>query len=343
MVVNGLILAVISGWLLKPSITDLPNPTATFSAKASQAPATPPVPTMAEIMSWSGQRFGLSTPDVPWSSVRFEELSGSAGARPTMIMNFTKWTEEFRPDVVTRSYELGAIPIISWEPWAGIDKGTSQPAYALSKIENGDFDPYITRFATAVRDAKWPVAIRFAHEMNGNWYPWSERRSGNEEGEYVRAWRHVHDIFTTVGATNTIWLWSPNILRPVPDVSLSPLYPGDMYVDWVGLVGYAVPERTAAPVFEPTLTALSTVTRKPILITETGVLPSSRAANWIKDFFQWLPKHPEVVGFVWFEYSKAEGGTQDWRFTATPGSTNAFRAGITNLELAPAPAGTRSG
>ncbi|MEV4626051.1 glycosyl hydrolase [Micromonospora sp. NPDC049523] len=342
MVANGVVLAAITGWLLKPGTGDLPTPAAApapVTSVTASPSSEPTVITKEAVLALPGQHFGLSSPDVPWSSARLGELSTSAGAKPSMIMTFTKWTEEFRADVVKRSYEQGAVPIISWEPWAGIKSGTSQPAYALSKIEKGDFDPYITRFATALRDARLPVAIRFAHEMNGNWYPWSERQSGNKKGEYVRAWRHVHDIFEKVGADNAIWLWSPNILRPVPSVSISALYPGDKYVDWVGMVGYAVAESTAAPVFDPTLKALRAVTRKPVVITETGVQPGSRKVGWIQDFFRWLPKHPEVIGFVWFEYSTKDGGNADWRFTANAQTTQAFRTGVTSLKLAPAPRG----
>ena len=31
--------------------------------------------------------------------------------------------------------------------------------------------------------------------MNGWWWPWSEQLNGNNPGEFVAAWRHVHDIF----------------------------------------------------------------------------------------------------------------------------------------------------
>ena len=47
--------------------------------------------------------------------------------------------------------------------------------------------------------------------MNGSWFPWSEGVNGNRAGEYVAAWRHVHDIFTAVGATNVTWVWCPNV------------------------------------------------------------------------------------------------------------------------------------
>ena len=187
-----------------------------------------------------------------------------------------------------------------------------------AKIARGDFDGYITRVATAIRDQEWPLAIRFAHEMNGNWYPWSEQTSGNRPGDYVRAWRHVHDIFRRVGATNVVWIWSPNIVRPVPGIDLRRLYPGDAYVDWIGLVGYAVTERTAAAVFDPSLAVLARFTDKPVIITETGVQPSDFKSAWITDFFRWLPTRRQVIGFIWFEYNK-EGRDRGLALQPRPG------------------------
>src|SRR5262249_40640248 len=156
----------------------------------------------------------------PWSSAEINAIADSAGARPTLLQFFVRWTDDFQGEALVTCYAHGAVPIMSWEPWAGINSGYSQPRFALRHIIRGRFEPYTPRVAEAVRDQRVPVALRFAHEMNGTWYPWSESQSGNRPGQYVVAWRHVHDIFRQVGATNVIWIWSPNIIRPVPQVSL---------------------------------------------------------------------------------------------------------------------------
>jgi beta-mannanase len=179
--------------------------------------------------------------------------------------------------------------------------------------------------------------LRFAHEMNGNWYPWSEQRNGNRPGDYVRAWRHVHALFDRVGARNVIWVWSPNIIRAVPGVSLRALYPGDQWVDWVGMVGYGVGETTAGATFDPTLAVLRQVTRRPVLITETGAQPGPYKATWTANLFQWLKAHHEVIGFIWFERNKAAGGRADWRFTADSRTLRAFKGGIVRTKLARRP------
>lgn len=337
MTVNSLLLMALTGWILKPGVA-APVPTVVATPRVGVLQRQPSV-TKESVLAQTGVRFGISASQVPWSTTQIDNLAVRAGRRPTMLQYFVTWKEDFRAEAVAMCYEQGALPVLSWEPWAGSKESTNQPAYALAKITNGDFDPYIVRFATAVRDMRWPIAIRFAHEMNGHWYPWSEQQSGNQLGDYVKAWRHVHDTFAAVGATNVIWIWSPNILRPVHKVSLVALYPGDAYVDWIGMVGYAKTEHTAAEVFDETLTALAKVARKPVVITETGAQPGSHKAKWIKDFFGWLPKHPNVIGFIWFEFNTADGGSSDWRFTSTIGSSRAFREGLLATQLAPPPLG----
>ena len=76
--------------------------------------------------------------------------------------------------------------------------------------------------------------------MNGNWFPWSEIANGNGPGQYVAAWRHVHDIFGAVGATNATWVWCPyaDTAKRLKKTPLKPLYPGHDYVDWTCLDAY---------------------------------------------------------------------------------------------------------
>lgn len=300
------------------------------------ADTTPTVPDATSFADPKGKYFGVSSVQMPWAASKTEAVAKAAGKRPTMVEYFVNFDEDFDPDTVDSAYRQGMLPVISWQPWAGRSEGINQPKYALAKIAGGTYDAYITRFAKAVAKHKWPVVIRFAHEMNGEWYPWSEARSGNHKGDYVRAWRHVHDLFEQAGTDNAIWLWSPNILRPVPHVSLSALYPGDDYTDWVGMVGYAVREKTAAAVFDPTLKKLRRITDHPVLITETGAQPGTSKAAWITDFFTWLGKkqQDDVLGFIWFERDKDQGGGADWRFTETTTTRTAFRRGLARLDLA---------
>ncbi|MFI1092175.1 glycoside hydrolase family 26 protein [Streptomyces sp. NPDC020917] len=305
---------------------------------SSQAPA---VPDKSRFLAPAAgtKYFGVAAHDAPWKSTVLSGIAKDAGGTaPNMVEYFVNWTKGFDPDAVRAAYSQHALPVLTWEPWAGSAKGTKQRSYALSTIIGGAHDAYITAFAQAVKDDGWPVAIRLGHEMNGHWYPWAEHNGVNKPGQFVAAWKHVRAIFDKAGVDNVIWVWAPNTLRGADQVSLKSLYPGDAYVDWIGLSAYDVTESTAGSVLDPTLRALRKFTDRPLLITETGAQPGAQKAPWIGTFFPWLDTHPDVIGFVWFQYTREQGGGADWTFTSSTAAQQAFRKGARTLKLAPIPA-----
>ncbi|WP_405012913.1 glycoside hydrolase family 26 protein [Kitasatospora sp. NBC_01539] len=312
-----------------PRMQVAPTHQADKVAQEAQPPAT------ADIRRSAGQYFGVSTFRTP-SAEETAAVAAAAGRKPTMLQYFLDWRKEFDPETVREIYHQGAVPMLTWEP-GDAPYDASQPWYAPRRITSGDFDAYITRFARSVRDQRWPVVLRFAHEMNGDWYPWGSNVNGNRPGDLAAAWRHVHDVFAREKVDNVIWLWSPNVLRGTT-ADLAPLYPGDDYVDWVGMDAYGFGEATASEVLDPTYAALRKITSRPVIIAETGAKPGTGKPAWIADLFQWMKAHPQMLGFVWFEHSVAQGGKFDYRFAADPGARAAFRSGIATLPLRPWPA-----
>ena len=191
----------------------------------------------------------------------------------------------------------------------------------LSDIAGGKHDAYVTKFATAVRTLNLPIVLTFAHEMNGNWYPWGN--SKNDPPAFVAAWRHVHGLFQQAGATNVIWAWTPNVINPVPSVKLKPLYPGDKYVDWVGMDGYFTHKgaHTYSTLFGPTKRSVRKFTKKPFLIVETGVEQGSNRPLWIRDLATGVADDDEMVGFVYFN----QNGSARWKIDSDAAAVTAFR------------------
>jgi hypothetical protein len=227
----------------------------------------------------------------------------------------------------------GSIPLVTWEPWL-YTLGVNQPSYALQNIINGMYDAYITQWAQASRAWGHPYFLRFAHEMNGNWYPWSEQVNGNQPGQYVLAWHHVHNLFTAQGVTNVSWVWSPNIAYP-GSAPLSELYPGDGYVDWVGMDGYNWGTishhhwQTFAQVFQQTYTDLLAMTSKPLMIAETASAEQAdNKAGWITDAFTLQIPHafPKIKAVVWFNESKET----DWRIESSPAAQTVFADAVSS-------------
>jgi mannan endo-1,4-beta-mannosidase len=150
----------------------------------------------------------------------------------------------------------GNIPLLSWQPRAC--PGSTTPNNIDALIAGGMYDSYILQFATMLKtfisgpDGSLGTAddrrvyIRLAHEMNGDWYPWSATTSGvaigagNTVADYIAMWRRVHGIVESAGLTETQvqWIFCPNATDSANSHPMEDYYPGDAYVDWVGIDGY---------------------------------------------------------------------------------------------------------
>lgn len=134
--------------------------------------------------------------------------TSKVGVNPSHVLLFRNWQHEFNQEnEMDEAVKEGVVPIVTWQPMA-LGLGNDQPKYATRKIAAGKHDVYIRRWAR--RAAAWnkPFYLRPMHEMNGTWSPWGVGINGNTPAEFVKAWRHIHNIFEQEGATNVRWVWS---------------------------------------------------------------------------------------------------------------------------------------
>ena len=282
------------------------------AAGASASPSAPPPPfDVAGLVTPAHKYLGVTIEGAPGTMTPIDAFARAIGKKPNIVEFYESFGDNFDASGVRKIYQYGALPLLSWEPLTA----------PMAKIAAGSEDRYLKTFAKAVRTLNMPVAIALAHEMNGRWYPWGPRKT--KAADFVAAWRHVHDVFVAAGATNVIWVWAPNVINPVPSVHLAPLYPGDAYVDWVGMDGYYTHkgQQTFTALFGPIMTAVRRFTKKPILIVETGAEPCGARSGEIANLFNGVAHNPGVVGFVWFD----NRGTGSWRVDNDAGSVTAFR------------------
>lgn len=226
----------------------------------------------------------------------------------------------------------GSIPVFGWASYSQ-PLQPDQPEFQLSKITGGAYDPYLREWAAAAREWGKAFFMVFDWEMNldGVW-PYEEGASGNRAGDFVKMWRHVHDIFRQEGANNVTWTWCPNVEFP-GSADLRSLYPGDAYVDWTCIDGYnwSWGWRWFADVFGSTYDVVQAIApSKPILIGETASTEKNGSkAAWITDMLSvQLPRRfPNVKGVVWFEKEDIYSG-ENWVIGTSPSSQEAFAAGI---------------
>ncbi|MBK9715235.1 MAG: hypothetical protein IPO81_28695 [Kouleothrix sp.] len=275
---------------------------------------------------------------------------------------------EFQTSYFDNVRNHGAIPMLNWASWR-LGGGASQPNFQLRDLYGGAYDTYITRWATAAKSWGHPLFLRFNHEMNGWWYPWAEGKlsnglivNGNSAGDYVKAWRHVHDIFTNVGATNVTWVWCPNYVSDRGP--FTGMYPGDAYVDWTCLDGYNRVGDTDWLSFNQVFTGsgttylknsyqlvLNVAPNKPMMIAETATREAgdggTKKAAWIKDaLLTQIPTNfPKIKAVLWFNWDDSSGKT--YPIETSLAATTAWAAGIAspvyasnqfgNLNISPIP------
>jgi hypothetical protein len=267
--------------------------------------------------------FGVEVPDADVG--RVDRLADRLGCAPTVLDRFVKLNSDFGPADLRRQGGDGRTPMVSLEPWTWQMRSgqTDEPAYSLAALARGDHDAELRRVADVLATHHGPVLLRFAHEMNADWYPWGVGVNGGTAAGYVRAWRHVHDLMDAE-APNLRWVWSPVAAWWPDPLPYASVYPGDAWVDYVGATGYGH-GGTAQQTFGDWHRRVRRFTDRPALLSETGASGPGKVA-WTRSLARFLRDHRDVRGFVWFDTSPATtGATGDYRIEDPPEHVQAFR------------------
>ena len=246
------------------------------------------------------------------------------GKHLAVVLWYVHWQEAFPLSEIEAVDANGSLPLITWEPWV------SDPAGTLEAIAAGRYDIYVRNFFQAAKAWGKPILLRFAHEMNGNWYPWDGSHNGGGAGaaSYIKAWIYIYNVRKAVGADNVCLVWSPNH-RNLPAESwngMANYYPGDQYVDWVGMDGYNwgyTQWESFDAVFGAAYAALTALTAKPLMIGELAAAEQGGdKAGWIGDALaKIVSSYPRIKMFCWFNINKE----RDWRIDSSAAAAAAAK------------------
>jgi mannan endo-1,4-beta-mannosidase len=245
-----------------------------------------------------------------------DDFAAAVGRKPDIVLYYSTWKRPFKTRFATQVQAHGATLFVQ------IDPGHT----SLATIASGRDDAFVRSYADQVRAYGHPVIIGFAAEMNGDWDPWGYRHTPARV--FVAAWRHLVTVFRQQGAGNVIWLWTVDLTEqgtgPIQD-----WWPGAGYVTWVGIDGYYYQrDYTFENAFLPTIAEVRIFTRKPILLSETGVGQIAGQAAKIPDLFAGVRAN-HLLGLVWFDRAQDDGlYHQDWRLEGNPAGLAAFRKAL---------------
>jgi len=239
-----LLLTACSGAPAASDPANLPPPAAPASAAATAAPVLAP----PAGHTW----FGMN---LDWGSQTIRGVSDRLGATPAVWVQFVRFplTDGDRANLAGFFEQVGAAGahgLLTLEPHDGLDAVTAEAAAELARV-----------LAAAWTDHGVATFVRFAHEMNGSWYPWGQRPDA-----YVEAFRIVADAVHEATPASAM-VWAPNEGAGYPfsggafgaapgsdeaaaldtdgdgaltrsDDPYAPYWPGDDVVDWVGMSVY---------------------------------------------------------------------------------------------------------
>jgi hypothetical protein len=283
-----------------------------------------------------GDAYGLPG-EAPTSAAVLDRFESDAGKQMTIVNTGQSWAS-FDPGTMDAAIGAGAIPLVTMPLGPGI---------SLKEVVEGKQDAAIRGWALAAKAFEYPFLFRPWWESNGNWYSWGQ------SPYFAAAWQRFHDLVVAEGATNVTWAWVVNTIWEEggePRADPTPFYPGDAYVDWVGVDAYnwgrnpLQPDRwvSAEESIQPTLEVLEEIAPgKPVCICESASTEIGKGgadedkALWIHEMLdEYLPSRPRIKAYVWFNWNVEQGGygsgggNWDWPIESSPQAEAAFREGI---------------
>jgi len=240
----------------------------------------------------------------------------STGAHLRIVEVYNPFPGPFQSAEAQQIESLHALPLIQLNP----------RRISMGLLASGAYDSEIRSYAVQLKAFGCYVALSFGHEMNGWWYPWG--LPWTQPKVFKAAWRHFHDVFAAAGVRNVIWSWDPThqysqykpgkVAYPA-----SKFYPGNQYVDWIGIDGYVGGGQNFNDVFKYQLRDIRRLTRKPIYLAETGVGDGAHEVRQIANLFAGI-WHWHLAGLVWFDLNRKNS----WSLDGKPTKDAAFRRAV---------------
>lgn len=298
---------------------------------------------------YSGQHFGIYAEDIENTGINYTvpDIELKCGYDFPVVLDYVHLNSAFPADFMQRMYSRGKTVELTYQL---TDSNNSElfGKSTLLDVYCGNRDDDIRAFARAAAEFGHPFIFRLCNEMNSDWTSYSGVVNLCDPDIYVSVWRRIYEIFTEENVTNAIWVFNPNDVDYPPCCWNTYLayYPGDEYVDIIGLTGYntgtyyseVTGERWRG--FDEIYGNLCSeyaryFTDFPWMITEFGCSSyGGDKAAWIDDMFDRIASYDNIHIAVWFcacDYDTSQGGrvpARDYRLTTDNDVTTAFKNGI---------------
>lgn len=213
-------------------------------------------------------------------------------------------------------YSSQRLPLITLEPWPKPED--IQNFDYLKQIPAGEYDELIVNLCKVIGDIPGEVQVRWGHEMEltNSRYFWSNKNPD----DYISAYRYF--VEKCREHKNIKFVWSP-----AGDNGLEKYWPGDDYVDYIGISLYSYADweisnhgyqRSFTQILDEKYDRIREY-NKPIIIAEGGVTGNDQyKLDWLKKAEESFKRYRLLKTFVYFNSKDVEGvwgqdyQTPDW-------------------------------
>lgn len=232
-----------------------------------------------------------------------------------ILLHYLYLGETFPTDGIQRAYNRNQIIELTMQV-AYFNNDNNPKHNANFDVIDGKYDNEIRKFAKDAKTFGHPFLFRLNNEMNTDWSQYSGVMLLSDSDIYKKVWQRIYNIFEQEGVDNAIWIFNPNDgnYPPANWNSHISYYPGNKYVQLLGLTGYntgtyfknVTGERWKT--FDEIYGHMAYEYRKlyknfPWIITEfASNSVGGNKAKWISDMFKDLPKYPEIKAAIWWSY-----------------------------------------
>lgn len=254
--------------------------------------------------------WGIFEPMAPFSFTNLKSIENRVGAEFRFLLYYTNINTDLPKleTVLANAAEEGRTVELTLQTVAN----SSGQGNMLMDVLDGQYDDFLNRYAKIVANSGRPVLFRLCNEMNGDWCMYSAYHTSKDTQLYIEFYRYVYEIFRENGADeNTIWVWNPNE-RAFPYYDWNHAlcyYPGDEYVDIIGLTGYNTGTyyhgetwRSFEDIYDSFYYQYCAWFSQPMMITEFACSSyGGDKGEWVRNMFLKLRDYRKIKAAVWWD------------------------------------------
>ncbi len=265
----------------------------------------------------SSLTWGIFEPSAPVTMTKLNQIEERVNHEFSFLIRYSDLDEQVPVQEFMNAYNEGKILELTLQT----SHSKLDDSSIFYDILNGKYDEYLHQYAKNIKQFRHPVLFRLNNEMNGDWCVYSSYYFSKDTDLYKEVWKYIYRIFEDEEIDNVLWVWNPNH-DSMPGFAWNHsvlYYPGDDYVDIVGLTAYNT--GTYYPgekwtnfytLYHSLYNEYAALSAKPLMITEFGSNSvGGDKVQWIHNMFSHIEKFPRIKVAIWWS------GT-DWDSKGNP-------------------------